>query len=168
MQLQTGRDVKVFDNIAGVERDVVTRDEARALGLVRYFPGVPCARGHIDERNTRAGYCSQCVRDRQHVWNAQDRRENPAKWAAYSRPLGAKRRAAKLQATPAWADLAAIKAVYAEAVRLETLHGTPYHVDHIVPLQGATVCGLHVHANLQVLPGPENSSKGARRWPDMP
>ena len=39
----------------------------------------------------------------------------------------------------------------------------PVRVDHVYPLQGKWVSGLHVHENLQVLPGVENSRKGARR-----
>ena len=65
-----------------------------------------------------------------------------------------KYRASKLQATPSWADLEAIKDVYIEA---------EYHqmqVDHIVPLQGEKVCGLHVWDNLQLLTAAENQSKG--------
>lgn len=70
-----------------------------------------------------------------------------------------KRRAAKLQRTPPWADLDAMRAVYAEANRLTQETGIPHHVDHIVPLQGRLVSGLHVHNNLQILTGSENSKK---------
>ena len=67
--------------------------------------------------------------------------------------INAKRRAAKLQRTPAWADLEAIRQFYA---------GCPkgYEVDHIVPLQGVNVSGLHVLNNLQYLTKSENSSTG--------
>jgi hypothetical protein len=64
-----------------------------------------------------------------------------------------KRRAATLKATPAWADLEAIKCVYQEAQYFG------YHVDHIIPLQGKNVCGLHVVENLQILPASVNLSK---------
>lgn len=74
----------------------------------------------------------------------------------------AKRRAKKLQATPEWLTkehLDQIKDIYAHARDCEVVTGDQYHVDHIVPLQGKDVCGLHVPWNLQVLPAEVNQSK---------
>lgn len=68
----------------------------------------------------------------------------------------ARRRAAKYNATPAWADSDDILSFYEEAARLTVDTGIKHHVDHIVPLQGGTVCGLHVNWNLQVIPASEN------------
>jgi len=75
----------------------------------------------------------------------------------------AKRRAAKLQRTPLWLTLEHHKQIgqfYWEAAEVSKLVGEFYHVDHIVPLQGKTVSGLHVPWNLQILHAKENLSKG--------
>lgn len=80
----------------------------------------------------------------------------------------ARRRFAKRQASVEWADKEKVAHFYAEAQRLSTLTGMPYHVDHIVPLISHTVCGLHNEFNLQVLPGLENLQKRNCFWPDMP
>jgi len=72
----------------------------------------------------------------------------------------ARRRAALLRRMPAWAEPYAIARVYALARRLTRLTGIEHHVDHIIPLQGALVSGLHVHNNLQILAGSENCRKG--------
>ncbi|NBW21394.1 MAG: hypothetical protein EBR82_76895 [Caulobacteraceae bacterium] len=66
------------------------------------------------------------------------------------------REAALEKQTPTWASRDAIDAIYAEARR------TNMTVDHIVPLRGKTVCGLHVENNLQLLSREENSRKGNR------
>jgi len=75
----------------------------------------------------------------------------------------AKRRAMLLHATPSWADDKAIKSKYVMASFLTmATFGKGYHVDHIVPLQGKNVCGLHVEGNLQLMRAEDNLSKGNR------
>ena len=90
----------------------------------------------------------QKVKDR----DAAYRLANPA--ARCARQMA--RHCAKIQRTPAWSDLAAIKLVYVEAAKRDLT------VDHIVPLQGTLVSGLHVSWNLQMLTTEENCRKGNR------
>jgi hypothetical protein len=63
-----------------------------------------------------------------------------------------KRRSAKLKAIPKFANLDKIKEIYKNCPK-------GYHVDHIIPLQGENVCGLHVEWNLQYLTAYDNKSK---------
>jgi len=68
-------------------------------------------------------------------------------------------RAKKLQACPVWADLKKIKDIYKEAARMRQETGLDYEVDHIIPLQGREVCGLHIAENLQIILQHDNASK---------
>lgn len=89
------------------------------------------------------------------------RQANPAKCRSYVR----NRQAAQLQRTPKWLtadDFKAIEAFYWEAKNKEIETGVRHHVDHIIPLRGKNVSGLHVPANLQVIRAAENSRKGNR------
>lgn len=92
-----------------------------------------------------------------------------AKWKKRNRghvnAKSAERRNAKDQRTPLWLtdqDFAAMAKIYAMADELTKAYGYVWHVDHIIPLRGALVSGLHVPANLQILPGSANMSKGNR------
>lgn len=70
-----------------------------------------------------------------------------------------KRRTLKLSAMPSWANESKIKKIYLEARKLTNLTGVPHEVDHIIPLMGKKVCGLHVETNLQILNRKANRSK---------
>ena len=70
--------------------------------------------------------------------------------------------------TPAWANIRAINDKYREAQRLTRETGELWVVDHIVPLNGGIVRGLHVEYNLRIVHWSVNASKGARNWPCMP
>ncbi len=75
------------------------------------------------------------------------------------------RYASKTQSTPAWlteAHYELFNLIYAEAKELTKTTGVQYHVDHIVPLRGKTVCGLHVPWNLRPIPARENRQKKNR------
>ena len=70
--------------------------------------------------------------------------------------------------TPDWANMFFLKEAYSLARLRTKILGIQYEVDHIVPLNSKTVCGLHVENNIRVIPRFYNRSKGNRSWPDMP
>ena len=61
--------------------------------------------------------------------------------------------------TPAWADMSEIAKVYSKAKQLTEQSGIQYHVDHIIPLNGELVSGLHIATNLQVITAEQNLMK---------
>ena len=119
-----------------------------------------------EQRRKRAGYVLKgrtvmTEEERKARRKEQDRRfreKNPASGTARL----ARRRARLAKAAVFWADQEAIKAGYAQAKALEQQDGQPRHVDHIVPLGGKNVCGLHVAHNLQILLTVENLKKAAK------
>jgi 5-methylcytosine-specific restriction endonuclease McrA len=92
-----------------------------------------------------------------------------ASWAKANRgklnAKRAKRRSVKLQATPKWLTEKHhqdMEDTYVLARELQWLSEEKLEVDHIIPLQGKDVSGLHVPWNLQILPKSMNRSKGNR------
>jgi len=105
-------------------------------------------------RNDSQTYRTDCKSCRKKTVS-QYKKDNKGVVNAYAN----KRRTQKLHATPAWADEEVIKEIYSEAQRLQEALGIDLHVDHIIPLQGELVCGLHVASNLQVIPAALNVRK---------
>lgn len=113
-----------------------------------------------DAISARKSKYRKANKDQIAIKNAQWRRENSDKVASYF----AKYRAAKLQRTVIWADLDKIKQVYTDCMEINLAAKTAgctekFVVDHIIPLQGKLVSGLHVHTNLQIITVTNNSSK---------
>jgi hypothetical protein len=98
--------------------------------------------------------------ERQRAYDLKRAKENPAYFSQKTRY----RKAKKLQRTPSWLNSGhwfEMESIYKYCAALRSI-GFDYEVDHIVPLQGKNVSGLHVPWNLQLLTASENASKGNR------
>lgn len=163
---------------------MISRADAQVKHLPRYFTGVACKHGHVAERYTANKTCCECANTIANKTKAKDRakytassvawqRKNPIKLAQYQRAQNIKRpgnrnlwtmnyRTAKANRMPKWLNdgqMFELESVYTYCSALRKV-GLDYHVDHVVPLRGKSISGLHVPWNLQILPGSENMSKG--------
>lgn len=109
---------------------------------------------YLNNRDTELAQCklyktlnSEIIKEKNKVYYEEHKQE------AFAR--SAKRRAMRLHATVPWSNYDEINLIYTKCPE-------SYHVDHIIPLQGELVCGLHVEHNLQYLTAKENLSKGNR------
>lgn len=113
---------------------------------------------------------------KRNVYQARWRGKNPEKWRAfssawnkahpeYTRANVANYYAAKQQRTVEWdrelTDLVMLEAADL-AVRRREITGFDWHIDHVIPMQGKSVSGLHVWNNLRVIPASENFRKSNR------
>jgi hypothetical protein len=83
-------------------------------------------------------------------------KKNPGK----VRARNALRKKSVKNATPSWVNKEKIVEYYDKACEMQRIEGIKYHVDHIVPLRGKKVCGLHVPWNLQIIKAKDNLVKG--------
>jgi hypothetical protein len=95
-------------------------------------------------------------------WNANRKRVYKSATKHLTNASASKRRAALLQRIPIWQtefDELKIKCIYSVAAMLSRVNNEPWTVDHIIPLQGKIVSGLHVPSNLQLMRARENEAK---------
>jgi hypothetical protein len=116
----------------------------------------------------------KCKRDKTNAYRAIHGRPNEKyyplsakKWKLENKGVvnasRMKRRVSKINRTPVWTtetDIWMMKEIYELSELRTRLTGISWHVDHIIPLQGVRVSGLHTPYNLQVIPAMENIKKG--------
>lgn len=106
-----------------------------------------------------------CMEDGYHHTRCDAEIFKVAREQAMANAGSARRRAVKRRATPSWLSnehKMEIAAIYDLAAFLSRTTGVEYHVDHIFPLSGKTVCGLHVPLNLRVITAADNLKKHAK------
>lgn len=158
------------------------RREAMVRGDKVFRVGEQCSAGHTSGFRVDSGDCVQCSRDRARRW----RRDNPARFRdsladycsrnadrqraktrewAKSNPERVRDHRATTKKHVKHATICGstysrqIASIYRQARELTKITGTQYVVDHVVPLRGKKVCGLHVPWNLQVITSDENLRK---------
>lgn len=131
--------------------DIVLKKAMQAIGVTIYIGHRPCSKCRHSLRYAVSGKCIHCASQRVNEWH----KINPSR----VRTLNAGRRALKIKARLDWVDRDALRAIYDACPE-------GCHVDHIIPLKGKLVCGLHVPWNLQYLPASDNISKGNRFDPE--
>ena len=140
-----------------------SRADAASRGAKVYKTGLPCINGHTGNRYTTSSGCVQCItsavleKQKTHREELQAHRrlryKNDAVYRGKEKArlnlIDGKRSLRNVK----WADTGRIAQIFANCPE-------GFHVDHIIPLLGKNVSGLHVEENLQYIPAGENSAKG--------
>ena len=163
----------------------ITRKEAQAKTLTHYCTGVPCVNGHVALRRVSDRVCTECDKFAKAIRRTTPANDlvKSTRRASYQKhketallakklyrvnnkgkinALCAARKIVVKQRTPGWLttfDKLKIRCMYQLAAMYTRENNEPWHVDHVIPLQGQSVSGLHVPNNLRVLRGIENIQK---------
>jgi len=112
---------------------------------------------YFNNKNMRDGIGTKCRVCR--GLKQKDEKEFLRKKVERAKTKKKRRYLAEKLAQPDWLSprqLIDIERVYEHMRDCTKVTGEPYHVNHITPLRGDTVCGLHVPWNLEVLPADVN------------
>ena len=164
-----------------VVRDVHPRTAAKLTNEMLYSTGSACSKGHLSDRYTSTGQCVVChsayyAQEEQKLKSQECQFRRRDKKAAYDKEfdknnkeyrsaLKSENRAKRGKRYASW-DTELTRFVFEEAIHLAELRknitGYAWHVDHVIPLNGKLVSGLHVWNNFAVIPAIQNMSKGNR------
>ncbi len=162
-----------------------SRKEAIAAGVSYYFTGKPCKHGHLSSRHIKMG-CVECAKiaqknyrdsnnekwkDKNARWREANRQKIADKDKEYRtinserrRTLRLKYKVEKRARTAKFYESEFDSFVIEEAIGLAKRRthdtGFKWEVDHMLPLRGKTVSGLHCAHNVQVIPAILNRKKG--------
>lgn len=164
--------MKLPEKFKSINLDDLPTSQKAAVsqGSKYYYTAEPCAKGHIAPRYTSTFSCLVCQYDhfkmrRKSKPEIYRQATNNWKKNNYNKVLAdnSNRRAGIKRACPIWVSKKDIENIYAEAISKTKHTGILHHVDHIIPLHGNGVCGLHVPWNLQILTAEENLKK-TNKW----
>ena len=159
---------------------IVSRLEAIKLKLSHYFTGKACVHGHLSKRRVNDRVCMKCdsthkkpvsleYKKAQYIKHkeshlAQKKIYRQANKGKINALVAARKKVVK-QRTPNWltvTDFERMQNEYKLAALQTKITGESWHVDHVIPLQGKLVSGLHVPSNLKAIKGVDNISKKNR------
>jgi hypothetical protein len=163
----------------------ISRKEAQTQGLSHYCTGAPCTHGHVSLRRVNDRVCIECdkIAKAARRTTAANEQVKSTRRGSYEKHKAAALAAKKIyrannkgkinalcaarkkvvkQRTPLWLtafDRLKIRCMYQLAAMYTRENFEPWHVDHVIPLQGSSVSGLHAPNNLRVIRGLDNIKK---------